>query len=160
MVQCFLNHPDMDTEHPIALDYQISIIKLSPLHRMKIQNCKISLPQMSRKVNVIWYIAELKNVPWKICILKAMLHYAHWQHWQRQKQMPAQNPRVALWHLIQLQTMSIIHVLCLILILCSYTMHDVQLTKEEEEQSQKRKKEQQLHGYAEPPSHSKNARCA
>jgi hypothetical protein len=77
MLQCFLNHLDVDAEHPFALDYQT--IATAQDHDPELQQKLANKPQqyariaMSNDVNVICYIPE-PNTPWRICLPTAMLH--------------------------------------------------------------------------------------
>jgi hypothetical protein len=84
MLQCFLNHPDVDTEHPFALDYQT--IATAQDQDPELQQKLADKPQqyarivMSHDVNVICYIPE-PGTPWKICFPTAMLHNTvRWYH--------------------------------------------------------------------------------
>jgi hypothetical protein len=66
-----LNHPNVDAEHPFALDYQT--IATAQGHDPELQQVFANKPQhfariaMSNDVNVICYITE-PNTPWRICL--------------------------------------------------------------------------------------------
>jgi hypothetical protein len=69
-LQYFLNHPDVDAEHLLLLDYQtiataqVKDPELQQSLAYKPQNPRIS---MSNHVNVICYIPE-NNTPRKLCL--------------------------------------------------------------------------------------------
>jgi hypothetical protein len=77
MLQCFLNYPAVDAEHPFALDYDT--IATAQNHDAAIQLSLASRPQsfgtlnMSEGVNIVCYIPG-PDQPFKICIPDAMLN--------------------------------------------------------------------------------------
>jgi hypothetical protein len=86
-----LNHPDVDAEHPFALDYQT--IATAQGHDPELQQKLPNKPQqyariaMSNDVNVICYIPE-NNTPRNICLpmqpsaqYRSMVSLFAQQHW-------------------------------------------------------------------------------
>jgi hypothetical protein len=80
----FLNHPNVDAEHPFALDYQtiVTAQDQDPELQQKLATKphQYARTAMSNDVNVIGYIPE-PNTPWRICLPTAMLHNTvRWYH--------------------------------------------------------------------------------
>ena len=76
MFDCFPNFPEVDDEHPFALDYkEILTIQNDDLilqHQLRADPQHYQKKIMSFNIQLICYLGK-PNTPWKICIPDAML---------------------------------------------------------------------------------------
>jgi transposase InsO family protein len=76
MMDCFLNYPDVDEQHPFALDYdtiaQAQNNDVALLQSLASKPTQFGRFQMSENANLICYIPG-PNLPFKICIPDALL---------------------------------------------------------------------------------------
>jgi hypothetical protein len=76
MLECFLNYPEVDEQHPFALDYetiaQAQNNNVASLQSLASKPTKFGRFQMSENANLICYIPG-PNLPFKTCIPDALL---------------------------------------------------------------------------------------